>query len=109
MSDTIVPPSNNIPYIIAVVVMMVVTVVAIVVLSIAIPDKDNTNLIALILGLAPATTLSLLAFMKAQETHLSVNSRLDGFMANAKSAARAEGVVEGQKNATRNATENKVV
>jgi hypothetical protein len=42
------------------------------------------------------TTVALLAFLKAQETHLSVNSRLDAFMANAKLAAHAQGVTEGR-------------
>src|SRR5678816_4493850 len=39
---------------------------------------------------------SLLAFMKAQETHLSVNSRLDAFMRNAEMVAHVQGMAEGR-------------
>jgi len=91
-----VTPSNNVPYIVAVVVMMALGVGAVVAVTVDRPSADNTLLIASILGFLAPTTLSLLAFMKAQETHLSVNSRLDEFMVNAKLAARAEGVAEGR-------------
>jgi hypothetical protein len=94
--ETVVRPPNNVPYVVAVVVMMTLGVVGVVAVTIARPTTDNTLLIASILGFLAPTTLSLLAFMKSQETHLSVNSRLDAFMANARSAARAEGVNEGR-------------
>lgn len=98
MSDdqSIVPPANNLPYVIAVVVMMALGVIGAVVVTIARPTAENTTLIVTIFGFLTPTTLSLLAFMKAQETHLSVNSRLDAFMASAKSAAHAEGITEGR-------------
>lgn len=94
--QSIVPVPNNVPYIIAVVVMTSLGVVGVVAITVARPTSDNTALIGLVLGFLAPTTLSLLAFMKAQETHLSVNSRLDAFMANAKLAARAEGITEGR-------------
>jgi len=96
-SSSIVPTPNNIPYIVAVVTMMLIGVVAIVVLVVMRPDnKDNLLIIGLIVGFLAPTTLSLLAFMKSQETHLSVNSRLDAFMKNARMAAHAQGVTEGR-------------
>lgn len=94
--QTIVPPPNNMPYVVAVVLMMFFGVTAISVISVLRPEKDNTLLITSIVGFLTPTTLSLLAFMKAQETHLSVNSRLDAFMSNAKMAAHAQGLDEGR-------------
>ncbi len=94
--QTIVPPPNNTPYIVAVVLMMFLGVSAVSAIAILRPDKDNTTLITTIVGFIAPTTLSLLAFMKAQETHLSVNSRLDAFIGNAKLASRAQGLDEGR-------------
>jgi hypothetical protein len=93
---TVVQPPNNVPYIVAVVLMMVLGVMAVTTLAILRPTTDNVGVITTIVGFIAPTTLSLLAFMKAQETHLSVNSRLDAFMINAKLAAHAQGVTEGR-------------
>lgn len=93
---SIVPAPNNLPYIVAVILMMFLGVASIVVIVIARPNNDNTAIITTILGFLAPTTLSLLAYMKAQETHLSVNSRLDAFMRNAELAARVQGVIEGR-------------
>jgi hypothetical protein len=93
---SIVPPPNNVPYVIAVVLMAIIGVVGVVIVTIARPGQDNTIVIGGILGSLAPTTISLLAFMKAQETHLSVNSRLDAFMKNATIAARADGLLEGR-------------
>lgn len=89
-------PPNNIPYVIAVVVMMTLGVIGVVAVTFARPTQDNTVLVGLILGFLAPTTLSLLAFMKSQETHLSVNSRLEAFMQAAEEAARAQGVEDGR-------------
>jgi hypothetical protein len=90
------PVPNNVPYIIAVVVMAVIGVVAVVAITIARPDKDNTAVYAIIFSSLTPTTLALLAFMKSQETHLAVNSRLDQFIENADRAARSEGELVGR-------------
>ena len=96
--QTIVSPPNNVRYIMAVMFMMALGVMGIVAIVVARPDnKDNLIIIGLLLGFLAPTTVSLLAFMKAQETHLSVNSRLDAFMAQARLASRAEGLSEGRK------------
>ncbi len=90
-------PASNLQYVVAVVVMMMMGVISTTILVITRPDnKDNLLVIGLIIGFLAPTTLSLLALMKSQETHLSVNSRLDAFMANAKSAAYAKGVTDGR-------------
>jgi CHASE2 domain-containing sensor protein len=96
-SVSIVQPPNNTPYIIAVVVMMAIGVLGVVIVTVMRSGQDNALVIGAILGFLGPTTLSLLAFMKAQETHLSVNSRLDAFMQNAILAAHAEGASEGRK------------
>ncbi len=57
---------------------------------------DNAALYALIFGSIGPTTLSLLAYMKSQETHLSVNSRLEQFISSNGRAQRAEGELAGR-------------
>jgi hypothetical protein len=96
MTNTIVVPPDNSPYIKAIVIMMCLGVIGIVAITFARPEADNTVIIGALLGLLAPTTLSLLTFIKAQETHVSVNSRLDAFMRNAEAVARAEGVNEGR-------------
>lgn len=96
--ETIVPPASNVKYIVAVMFMMFLGVVSTVVLVTMKPDnKDNILVIGTIIGFLAPTTLSLLALMKSQDTHLSVNSRLDAFMSQARLASRAEGLSEGRK------------
>lgn len=88
--------SSNVPYLIAVVVMAVFAIAAISVISIIRPERDNSAMYVLILGFGTSTTAAILAFMKSQETHLSVNSRLDDFIRNADRSARAEGELAGR-------------
>lgn len=87
-------PASNVPYIVAVITIATLVMFAIVLISIF-RKEDNTILIATIIGFATPTTLSLLSFMKAQETHLSVNSRLDSFITAAEVAAKSSGLIEG--------------
>lgn len=89
--------SNNAQYIGAVVAMMAFGIIGSVLITALRPQEDNIVVIAAMLGFLAPTTFSILAFMKAQETHLSVNSRLDGFIENAERAAGAEGRMQGQK------------
>ena len=96
---SIVPPPNNIQYLVAIVIMSIVAVSGSIVISVYRPDIDFVVVFGVIAGFMAPTTLSLLAFMKAQETHLSVNSRLDAFIKNAELSSRAEGVEEGRKKA----------
>lgn len=87
---------NNVPYLVAVVVMLGIAIAAITAIAILRPEKDNATLYALILGSTGPTTLALLAFMKSQETHLSVNSRLEQFIQSTDRSARAEGELLGR-------------
>lgn len=87
--------SSNTPYLIAVVLMVALAITAVVTITVIRPDRDNSSLYALIFASIGPTTLALLAFMKAQETHLSVNSRLEQFIRNAGRASRAEGELAG--------------
>jgi len=91
-----VPHPNNVPYVLAVVFMMTLGVVSIVLLTIMRPEKDNTLIVTTLIGFLAPTTLSLLAFMKSQETHLSVNGRMESFIASEKLRSRLEGIEEGR-------------
>jgi hypothetical protein len=95
LPPTIVPSPNHVPYIVAVVAMMAFGVGGAVAIVLA-KAEGSLLLIGALFGFLAPTTLSLLAFMKAQETHLSVNSRLDAFIENAQAAARAEGRDQGR-------------
>lgn len=90
------PSPNNTPYVIAVVIMSIIAMVCIVAVTLIRPSQDNSVLNVLILGFSTTTTAAILAFMKAQETHLSVNSRLEQFIRNADRAARSEGELVGR-------------
>lgn len=89
-------PNGSRQYVWAVVIMAlfgVVTILGIITLR---PSQDNDMLIGSVIGFLMPTTVSLLALMKAQETHLSVNSRLDAFMKSAEDLGHAKGVTEGR-------------
>lgn len=88
-------PSSNTPYLIAVAFLALLTVLAIVLITFLRPDKDNTALITAVIGALVPTTASILALMKAQETHLSVNSRLDAFIETEAKLSRLEGIHAG--------------
>lgn len=90
------PVSSNVPYLIAVAVMVGLSLAAVVAVTVIRPDQENASIYALIFASTGPTTLALLAFMKAQETHLSVNSRLEQFIRNAERAQRAEGELAGR-------------
>jgi len=90
------PQPNNTPYLIAVVIMILLGVAGVAVISALRPWDDVLVVGAMVFGFITPTTLSLLSFMKAQETHLSVNSRLEEFMRNAAEAAHGVGVEEGR-------------
>lgn len=87
--------SSNIQYVVAVLIMSAFGVAAVVSITVLRPSQDNTVLIASVFGFLLPTTMALLAFLKTQETHLMVNSRLEDFIKEAKAASRAEGVTEG--------------
>ena len=95
--------NGNRKYLIAVVSMFIFGVSGIVLISTLSPKQDLIIVISAVFALLSPTTLSLLSFMKAQETHLSVNSRLDEFIKNADLAARAEGEIEGARKANQRA------
>jgi hypothetical protein len=71
-------------------------VIAILVLTSLRPAQDNSVLIATVIGFLSTTTGVIMTFMKAQETHLAVNSRLDAFMASARKVGHLEGEASGR-------------
>jgi hypothetical protein len=93
------PPQSNTQYIVAVVTMLFIAITAIVVVISLRPDLDFLVVVAAVSGIFTPTTLSLLAFMKSEQTHLSVNSRLSAFIENAERASLAEGKEAGMKSA----------
>lgn len=71
--------SSPLPYLLAVVAMGATAVAGIIAVELLRPKSDNVAIIAIISGFALSGTPAVLAFMKSQETHLSVNSHLEQY------------------------------
>lgn len=84
-------PPSNVPYLIAAVVMVLAGATGTILITLLLPTRDNTILIGILWGPLVSTTVGVLGFMKAQETHTSVNGQLHAFMQAARAAALAEG------------------
>lgn len=91
----IIAPPNNTPYLVAIVAMVGLTLACIVITLVFYHGPDTMQIIGMIVGASAPTTLALLAFLKSQETHLSVNSRLDEFKRAIEESSRAKGEKEG--------------
>lgn len=78
---------GNLPYVLAVMFMSLLGVIGLISITVLRPDKDNTTLIATVLGFLAPTTVAILTLMKSQETKLLVNGRLDTMIEAAKTAA----------------------
>lgn len=81
----------------AIVAVLLIGVAGVVTIAVLRPDLDPLAVSAVIFTFLTPTTLSLLSYLKAQETHLAVNSRLDQFIKNASKAAEAVGKETGRK------------
>jgi crotonobetainyl-CoA:carnitine CoA-transferase CaiB-like acyl-CoA transferase len=89
------PPPAHAQYVWAAVILTLIGAVLCMVVIKVRPAVDPLVVIGGVMaGLTP-TIAAILALMKAQETHLSVNSRLDSFMKEHAINARNEGVTEG--------------
>jgi len=74
------PVSSRAPYVWAVVILAAIAAVLVIVVLWIRPQADPLDVVSQVAkGLAP-TIAGVMAYLKAQETHLSVNSRLDAFM-----------------------------
>ena len=69
-------------------------VISITLISLADLDRDNTGIIAAIVGFLTPTILSLMALM-VKDTHDLTNSRMTELLEVNKKASRAEGKLEG--------------
>lgn len=94
---------GNTQYLIATVIMFGIGMFAVIGISISRPEQDNSIIITAVLGFTGTTLGSILAFMKSQETHASVNGRMDDFIrkfesqaAIAQEKSRLEGAVTGR-------------
>ena len=89
-------PNNTIsPYVWAAVILILIATVLIGVILFLRPAADPLVVMTAVGGFVTATGSGIMAFMKAQETHAIVNSRLDEMIATQNKSARAEGVIKG--------------
>lgn len=92
----IVSPNNTLPYLVAsglIVLLGCVLVLGIIMLR---PTYDPLVVIGAVTGLLAPTLAAIQAYLKSQETHLSVNSRLDAWMKEHGEVKRMEGVAQEQ-------------
>jgi len=89
------------PYLVAVVSLFIAGLIALVAVVVFRPEQDNAVLIAVIMTGVTTSIASVLALRKSQETHLSVNSRLEQWIQTASGAAHAEGRLAGVEEANR--------
>jgi hypothetical protein len=89
--------SSNWQYLVTVAFMAALGTIGVLVVTALRPTQDNSMLITTIIGFLSTTTGVILTFLKTQETHLSVNSRLDAFMASARQVGHMEGAEEGRR------------
>ncbi len=88
---TVPPPVSTSTYVWAAVSVVLIGTLAIFGIFVVRPDRDNSAIITIIIaGIAP-TAAAILGLMKAQETHLVVNSRFDKVIGAATAVAREEG------------------
>lgn len=76
--------------------MVALAIIAIVAITLLRPAEDNTALIVVVLGFVATTLGTVLTYLKTQETHLSVNSRMDQLLSVAQRQSRAEGLAAGK-------------
>ncbi len=88
------PPTNIIKYIVSAIVVLLLGLLAIFGVFLVRPDKDNSAIITIIIGVITPTSVTILAFLKSSDTHLTVNSLFDKVMEAAKALARQEAVAE---------------
>lgn len=89
------PGNHATVFVRAVVGLSLLVVVSILTIFIVRPDRDNTPLIAVILGFVGPIIAAFLA-ASIQQVHLAVNSRLSQLLALTAKASRAEGQLSGQ-------------
>jgi len=97
-----VPTGNqNIPYLIAIVTMALLGIFGVIGVLILRPHEDNASLYVAIAGFIGPTTGAMMAFMKTQETHGLVNSRMDEFKRLLVANASVQAELENEKRLSR--------
>jgi hypothetical protein len=95
MADTPATQSSTMPYIIAIVMLVLIGTIFIGGVLYLRPALDPLILITAVFGFLVPTFAGVAAFMKSQETHLTVNSQLTAWKAEFKALSHAEGVIAG--------------
>ncbi len=88
-------PKGIRPYVWAAVIIVLTGALMVLAILMLRPLSDPVDIITRVGGYVAATVGGVLAFMKSQETHLSVNGRLDAFMQEHGQAKLQEGLLKG--------------
>jgi len=89
--------NNTLSYVWAVLILFLIGVVLIGAVLFLRPNYDPLIIIGTVGGMITTILGSLLALMKAQETHLTVNSQLTEWKEESTRAAHSEGIIKGTK------------
>jgi len=93
--NTPIPPTNPAPYLYTTVIIILISAVFFLALLYLRPQIDAVALLGNIAQAALPTIAAVAAYLKSQETHLSVNSRLTDFLREHGEAQRNEGKLLG--------------
>lgn len=89
-------PADNMPYLLAVVIILLLGLTAMMIIAKLRPALDIGLLAGIVSGFIVTISGSTLAFLKSQETHKTVNSRMDGMLSVVKELAHERGLKEGR-------------
>jgi hypothetical protein len=87
--------ANSSQYVVAVIILLLLGGTLILGILLLRPQVDVPSVVGQVTGYLAPTIAGVLAFMKSQETHLMVNSRLDDFISARSDLSRAEGIAQG--------------
>lgn len=91
-------------FVVSIVILCALTVIGVVIVQITRPDKDNTAIIATIVGVTSPILIALLG-AAIQQVHLAVNSRLSQLLELTAAASKAKGVLAERDKNTASITE----
>jgi len=90
-------PSNAMPYVVSVIILFLLGIILIGGVLYLRPATDPLVVIGVVFGFLISSGASIAAFIKSQETHLTVNSQLTAWKKEFYQMAHGEGVIQGTR------------
>lgn len=93
------PAAPNVPYLATIIIMVAVGILGVLGFLSIRPDENILVVAGIMFAIITPVTTSIMTLMQSRDTHKAVNSRLDAFIEQAASSARAEGMEAGREKA----------